>query len=404
MRNLYVAFLVSLVSFLVSWLVYPWVLRYAVRHRIVDNPNARKLQRVPVPVMGGIVVYAGILAGCAALIPFLQNIALYWIVLAMTGMMAIGIWDDVRNLSAKVRFLLEFGLVGLFMLRTNIYINDFHGLFGLHQLSDWVAIPLSLVAGVGIINAVNLIDGVDGYTAGYGMLACGCFAVLFMTIWRPVWVCMAVAVFASLLPFFLHNVFGKKTKMFFGDGGTLMLGALLAFYVFGILWERSRCNVLEQQNVGLIALTLAVLCIPVFDTLRVMTMRMLRGRSPFKPDKTHLHHLFIDMGFSHLGAAAFLLFINLSIILLWLLLWLLGASIDVQTIAVLLMGLSATFGFYVFMRRQQRGGPLGVKGRPKGTWVWHRFCYLGYLSHHLELGRGWKFLRWMVDRDAHWIK
>ena len=208
----------------------------------------------------------------------------------------------------------------------------------------------------------------------------------------------------ALIPFFLHNVFGKKTKMFFGDGGTLMLGALLAFYVFGILWERSRCNVLEQQNVGLIALTLAVLCIPVFDTLRVMTMRMLRGRSPFKPDKTHLHHLFIDMGFSHLGAAAFLLFINLSIILLWLLLWLLGASIDVQTIAVLLMGLSVTYGFYIFMRRQQRGGPLDADGKPQGKWLWHRFCYLGYLSHHLELGRGWKFLRWMVDRDAHWIK
>ena len=375
------AFLVSLVSFLVSWLLYPWVLRYAVRHRIVDNPNARKLQRVPVPVMGGIVVYAGIIAGCAALLPFLQNIALYWIVLAMTGMLFIGIWDDVCNLSAKVRLLLEFGLVGMFMFQTNMYINDFHGLFGLHQLSDWVAIPLSLVAGVGIINAVNLIDGVDGYTAGYGMLTCGCFAVLFMSIWRPVWVCMAVVVFASLLPFFLHNVFGKRTKM-----------------------ERSRCNVLEQQNVGLIALTLAVLCIPVFDTLRVMTMRMLRGCSPFKPDKTHLHHLFIDMGFSHLGAAAFLLFINLSIILLWLLLWLLGASIDVQTIAVLLMGLSVTYGFYIFMRRQQRGGPLDADGKPQGKWLWHRFCYLGYLSHHLELGRGWKFLRWLVDRDAYWIK
>lgn len=404
MRNLYIALLVSLVAFLVSWMVYPWVLRYAIRHHIVDNPDSRKLQRIPVPVMGGMVVYAGIIAGSLALLPFLQQITLHWIVLGMTLMLVVGIWDDIHNLSAKVRFLMEFVLVGLFMLQTGIYINDFHGLFGVNVLSDWLAIPLSLVAGVGIINAVNLIDGVDGYSAGFGMLVCACFAVLFTTIWRPVWVFLAFIVFASLLPFFMHNVFGKKTKMFFGDGGTLMLGTLLAFYVFGVLWERSRCNILEQRNVGLVALMMAILCIPVFDTLRVMTMRMLRGRSPFKPDKTHLHHLFIDMGFSHLGAAAFILFANLSVVLLWLLLWLLGASIDVQTIVVLLMGLSLTFGFYILMRCQQRRGPLRADGRPKGSRLWHLFCHMGYLSRHMELGSMWKFLRWMVDRDANWAK
>lgn len=403
MRNLYIALLVSMVSFMVSWMVYPWVLRYAKRHNIFDNPDARKLQRIPVPVMGGVVVYAGILAGNIALLPFLQHVTLHWIVLGMTLMLVIGVWDDIYNLSAKVRFLLEFILVGLFIFKTGIYINDFHGLFGLNELSDWVAIPLSLVAGVGIINSVNLIDGVDGYSAGYEMLACGCFALLFMTIWRPVWVMLALIVFASLLPFFMHNVFGKKTKMFFGDGGTLMLGTLTAFYVFGVLWEHSRCNVLEQHNVGLIALMMAILCIPVFDTLRVMTMRILRGRSPFKPDKTHLHHLFIDMGFSHLGAAASLLFVNLSVVLLWLLLWMLGASVDVQTIAVFLMGMSVTFGFYILMRLQQRGGSLGADGRPQGTRLWHHFCQLGYYSRHLELGQVWKFLRWVVDRDAHWI-
>lgn len=403
MNTVYVALLVSIVAFVASWLAFPWVLRYAKRHNIVDNPNARKLQRIPVPVMGGVAVYAGIVAGCLALTPFQPIGNVFWAVMAMTAMLLIGFWDDVRDLSAWLRFLLEFALVGAFMSITGMYINDFHGLFGLHQLDDCVAIPLSLLAGVGIINAVNLIDGVDGYSSGYGMLACGCFAVLFMTIWRPVWVYLALITFFSLVPFFMHNVFGRKTKMFFGDGGTLMLGMLMTFFVFGVLWDRSRCSKLEQQNVGLIAMAMAVLSIPVFDTLRVMTMRVLHKRSPFRPDKTHLHHLFIDMGFSHLGAAAYILFINLSVVLLWFLLWLLGASIDVQTIAVLLMGLIVTFGFYIMMRKQQRGGRLGADGRPQGTWLWHLFCYLGRHSH-VEVGKTWRYLRWFVDRDANWIK
>ena len=158
-------------------------------------------------------------------------------------------------------------------------------------------------------------------------------------------VCMAVIVAGALLPFFMHNVFGMRSKMFIGDGGTLMLGMLMVMFLSFAISSKTNCNQLEDRNMGLAALCIAVFCIPVFDTLRVMLMRILRGKSPFRPDKTHLHHLFIDMGFSHLGAALSILIVNLTIVCLWLASWLLGASVNLQTYIVLTLGVLATFVF-----------------------------------------------------------
>ena len=107
-----------------------------------------------------------------------------------------------------------------------------------------------------------------------------------------------------------------------------------------------------------------MLCIPVFDTLRVMSLRMMRGKSPFRPDKTHLHHLFIDMGFGHLGAALFILMINTMVVLIWLASWKLGASIEAQLYMVIALGFAVTFGFYKLMKIQQNGGPCDEEGYP----------------------------------------
>ena len=396
MENTYIGILVGMVSLVVSLTVYPLVLKYARGHGIVDNPNARKLQRVPIPVMGGVVVYAGILVGSIILNMFMHSEIMVYGLIGMTMMMVIGVWDDIKDISATLRFVIEIALVTAFMVLTDTYIDDFHGLWGVNALPAWVSYPLSIVGGVGIINAVNLIDGVDGYSSGYGMLACMCFGLAFWTVWSMTMVCLTLIVIGALLPFFLHNVFGVKSKMFIGDGGTLMLGMLMTVYAFFALSSNQRCDSLEDKGIGLVAFVLAVLCIPVFDTLRVMTMRLLRGRSPFSPDKTHLHHLFIDMGFSHLGAALFILFINAMVVLVWLLSWKLGASVDVQFYIVLALGMAVTFGFYKVMKIQQNGGPLDEEGYPQGTMLWHMMYKVGNWTHR-EKKRSWRILRELVD-------
>ena len=160
-----------------------------------------------------------------------------------------------------------------------------------------MAIPFSIFAGVGTINAVNMIDGVDGYSSGYAMLACLCFAIAFHASWTPGMVCLTMIAGGALLPFFLHNVFGIRSRMFIGDGGTLMLGMLLTALAFSALSSRVGIGQLGEEGVCIPAFILAVGCIPIFDAVRVMFVRIIHGKSPMKADKSHLHHLFIDMGF-----------------------------------------------------------------------------------------------------------
>ena len=392
-----ISFILSFIfALVVSACIFPSVLRFARQYGIVDNPNARKLQRVPVPVLGGTVVYCGILSGILFSGIFLQQPVILIAVAAMTVMAAIGTWDDIKDISALLRLAIEVILVLTLVFSTGFYIDHLNGIFGFRMMNLPSALLLSVVAGVGIINAVNLIDGVDGYSSGYGIFACTCFAVLFHKVGDAAMLSMALATIGALIPFFLHNVFGRRSKMFIGDGGTLMLGMLMTVFVFSIVSSQGPFRVLDGRNVCLPALTLAVLCIPVFDTLRVMTVRLLKGRSPFSPDKTHLHHLFIDMGFSHLGAALSILLINALVVLLWFLLWREGASQEVQAVVVILVSILITFGFYSLMKLHQQEGPVNAEGRPQGTKLWKAFCKIGRMSHY-EKGRLWKAITWFMD-------
>ena len=112
-----------------------------------------------------------------------------------------------------------------------MYIDNFHGLWGVYQLPWVLAVALTIVSGVGIINSINLIDGVDGLCSGYGMFATMLFGVIFMRMGDVSYSVLAFTIFGALIPFMLHNVFGKKYKMFMGDGGSLVLGFILSLFV-----------------------------------------------------------------------------------------------------------------------------------------------------------------------------
>lgn len=388
----------AIIAFLVALLVFPIALRLAERYNVVDNPDARKLQRVPVPLLGGVVVFCGILAGIICYYGFEKAPQFPMGILGMTIMLIVGTWDDIRNLSVKIRFVIEILTVLGLMMFAHVAIDTLHGLWGVDQMPIALTYVISVITGVGIINAMNLIDGIDGYSSGYGVFACLCFALLFNNNGKPATMMIALVTAASLLPFFLHNVFGKKTKMFIGDGGTLMLGVLMTMFVFSALSSRSKCMLLDRIDFSVIAYTLAVLCIPVFDTVRVMIARISRGHSPFSPDKTHLHHLFIDMGFSHLGAAVSIISLNAGVLLSWYLVYKLGAPMDVQIYTVIALGILVTFVFYKFMRTQQHSGPIGEDGTPVGTAVWRFACRVGEMSH-IEKGAFWQFMRQLVDNE-----
>jgi UDP-N-acetylmuramyl pentapeptide phosphotransferase/UDP-N-acetylglucosamine-1-phosphate transferase len=176
------------------------------------------------------------------------------------------------------------------------------------------------------------------------------FAILFALAGDISMLTLAVVTAGSLIPFFFHNVFGKTSKMFIGDGGTLVLGVVFSSFVINTLANGSIVGKFTDSSFGLIPFTLAVLSIPVFDTLRVMLARIMHGTSPFSPDKNHLHHLFIELGFSHAGTTVSILTLNTLIIILQLLSWQLGCSVDVQLYIVIGASLLCTVGFYYGMK------------------------------------------------------
>ncbi|WP_410084455.1 MraY family glycosyltransferase [Alistipes putredinis] len=232
--------------------------------------------------------------------------------------------------------------------------NVLHGLWCLDQIPQGVAIPFTLFAAVGIINAINLIDRVDGLSSGYCILTNLLFGMMFWYVEDRTMGMLAVVAAGSLIPFFFHNVFRKNSKMFIGDGGTLVMGIVMSVFMIRILRHGSMSEVCDAANIGLIPFTLAVLPVPVFDTLRVMTTRILKRKSPFHPDKTHLHHMFIRLGYSHATTTLAILILNFFVVLCWWISYMVGCSIDAQLYIVLVLSILITFGLYNFMEYQIR--------------------------------------------------
>lgn len=382
-------FLVALflIACIATQWIFPKVLNVALSKNIVDNPDARKLQRRPVPVLGGACVYFGtVMALCIANL-FFDCSDLFPIMCAMTIMLCVGIVDDIIDLSPSLRFFIEILVVAVALCPNDYMIDSLHGLWGINEISVYLAVPLAIVAGVGIINAINLVDGVDGLSTGYCMMASTLFGIMAALVKDWPMLIMAVIAVGALIPFFLHNVFGKYTKMFIGDGGTLFMGVMISVFVMNMLNSEPLYIEYVLKGMGMIPFTVAVLAVPVFDTLRVMSMRMLRGNSPFKPDKTHLHHIFIEMGFSHVGTTVSILSLNALVVGLWFLTYQLGGSIDLQLYVVLAASLAITFGFYKLMRVQiAKNGALYRTMACIGKWT------------HFERKGVFLFLQKVVDR------
>ena len=341
----------------VIW-IHPRLVKIAHLKNIVDNPNARKLQQTPVPVLGGVAVFFGIVLGIALSSTYANCSSLMTIVAAMMIMLYTGTMDDIIDLSAWLRLVVEIGVVMLIIYSTDSSINSFHGLWGIETFSNAKAIPLTIFAAVGIINALNLIDGVNGLSSGYSIMASIVFGSYFYLSGNIAMLILASVSVGALIPFFFHNVFGKSSKMFIGDGGTLVMGVVMSTFVISTLSSVSPRISSLSESFGLVPFTLAVMSIPVFDTLRVMLSRMFKGISPFHPDKTHLHHHFIELGFSHAGTTVSILTLNSLVILSQWLTWYLGGSINLQLYVVIVLGIAITLGFSMLAQMASDHNPI----------------------------------------------
>ena len=346
----------SLVALASVFWIYFKILRIAKEKNLVDNPDARKLQTEPVPVMGGIAVFFGVVSAVLVGCILMDCMPLLPVLMAMVVLLYMGAMDDLVGFSQLSRVLAEvLVLVGL-IFASGKCVDSLHGLWSLGTFSWWIAVPLTVFAGVGIINAINMIDGVNGLSSGLCMTCAGLFGGVFLGRGDVPNAMLAFAMCAGLFPFFLHNVYGKRSRMFIGDAGTMMMGVLMSWCIICLLsGDASRYDGGE----GTIALALAILSVPVFDTLRVMTQRMVHGISPFKADKTHLHHAFIAVGISHSVTALSEIAIDVVIVLIWFASYHLGASQEEQLYVVAGAAVLLVWGTYAVLWLGQKDNGIG---------------------------------------------
>lgn len=357
--------LMALVSMLAVKWTYNKVLKIARLKNLVDNPDGRKIQKQPVPVLGGLAVYFGLVCGMLffTAISGIRFGELLPIFFSISIMLFVGMLDDFLGLSARSRIIIEILTISALIYASGLSIDSLQGLWGVNAFSWYIAVPLTILTGVGLINAYNMVDGVNGLSSGLCIVVSCFFAVVFYKYRDYLDCAIAVCFAASLIPFIIHNVFGNKSRMFIGDGGTMVMGVIICWFVMRILSSRNNWPVRypSQTPVSFVALVWAFAAEPVFDTLRVMTGRILRRTSPFKPDKTHLHHVFIELGISHIFTSISIITINTLVVLAWFVAFKCGLSQPWQ----LFVGISAAIIF-----------------------VWGSYFFLNYhLKHDTEFAR-----------------
>lgn len=342
--------ILTLITFLVAFIgvavIHPYLVRFAKAKNIVDNPNTRKIQLRPVPVLGGLAIFFGIVVGVLAAHTIVSCSELFVVLACMMIMTYVGALDDVLDISPLVRLVAEVAVIFILMNIGGYALDNFHGMWGIGFLPGWVTMLITIVAVTGIINSINLIDGADGLFSIFCISVCAIYGTLFLAVGYYALFALAVAAVGALIPFLLHNAFGIESKMFVGDGGSLQMGVVLSVFVMAVICRPEYSTLAEAENYALVPFVLATLAIPVFDTLRVMTARIARGISPLIGDKTHLHHLFIGFGISHIGTAVLITLLNSAVVLAWLLAARKGWGADAQLYTVIGTALLLDWGIY----------------------------------------------------------
>ena len=297
-RDYRFALLSFITAFVITLITIPPIISLIKKYHLYDIPNARKEHASPIPTMGGIAIIAGMITALFLWFPFSNQVAQISFFFSITVLFGLGIMDDLKDLSAKYKFIVQLGLAALIAL-SGIRITSFEGLLGINELPLMAQYTFTILAIAGITNAFNLIDGIDGLAGGLGFMSLVTLG-MFLTMSGDANTAMiAFALAGGILAFLYFNF--NPAKIFMGDTGSLVLGFVVAVLCIRLM----QVNVFVANPVLPHAplFVLGVVFIPVFDTLRVFAVRIWKGRSPFQADRTHIHHLLTNAGFSH-GFAA----------------------------------------------------------------------------------------------------
>lgn len=334
-------------SFIISFVSVPVLIKLAKERNLFDMPDFdRKLHTRVTPTMGGASIYIAFLVGFGVS-GYTDALSGYgYLVSGLTILFFTGIKDDIITVSPRFKLISQVFSAFLAMYGCNLMITSFGGVFGVGLMPDMLSVSLTLFTFIVITNAYNLIDGIDGLAVGIGIISSIVFGIGFLVSGNIPFAVLSFFVASSMLGFLVHNF--SPASIFMGDTGSLVVGFLLSVMAvkFVSLPEQALISSVYSKTAPVLAI--AVLSLPLYDTLRVFIKRVASGKSPFTPGKDHVHHVLLDMGFSHAQSAIILytgtIILTTTIILLSVL------SIN-MLLAVVVLGMFVVYPTVGYKRR-----------------------------------------------------
>lgn len=289
--------LVFFVSFFVAYVSIPVIIRISSIKKLVDVPDSRKIHKTPVPSLGGIGIFAGFILALLIFVPYKASAGMQYYIAAAFLIFLIGLKDDVLVISPLKKFVGQLVVAFIVVNLAGLRLVSMHGIFGINDLPYAASLALTYFAIIVIINAYNLIDGVDGLAGSLGVISSLIFGVYFYFAKDTLFAMMGLSLVGGLAAFLVFNI--TPAKIFMGDTGSMLVGLINAVLVLHFIRVADTPGaVVPVVSAPLIGL--AILIVPLFDTLRVFTVRVfLQRRSPFSADKNHIHHILLDCGLSH---------------------------------------------------------------------------------------------------------
>lgn len=310
---MYAIILGFITAFTLTYSIIPVIIRVARERRIYDRPNERSSHDEPTPSLGGIGIFAGTICAVVLWTPLDAFGVLQYILAAFVLIFLIGAMDDLLPLSPTKKFSSQLLVAIILAYKSDVRITSFYGVFGITDLPELTSFVLSVLIIIAIINSFNLIDGINGLAGSIGLLACVSLGAWFLSIHSPALAVVAFSLAGAITAFLKYNF--TPAQIFMGDTGSLLIGTVCAILSIHFIEMSHLVSIKPAYTFNSApAIAVGILILPLYDTLRVFVQRILQGRSPFSPDKTHIHHLMLDLGFSHSKATAILLSVNVLFI------------------------------------------------------------------------------------------
>jgi len=344
-------------ALIVTYISVPTIVRISDYKQLYALPNDRTSHTKKLPTLGGLAVFAGF---TLAIIFFSHRDIvsdMAYILGALIPLFFVGIKDDILVIDPKKKFFGQFLASLIVVWLGGFYLSDLHQAFGIGKIPYMASVIFTLFVFLVIINGFNLIDGIDGLASAIGILASVFYGIWFIISGNINFGIFAFSLTGALLAFFWYNVFGKENKIFLGDTGSMIIGFIIAVLTVEFL-ETNLTVPAEIKLNSAPAISISLLILPLFDTLRVFTLRLRNGKSPFKADHNHIHHILLTFGFSHMHVTIILLLVNIFFLFVALLFQDVGC-VEITLLMLILMAVF-TFILYFLARRRKRHACLFI--------------------------------------------